>query len=1549
MSSAEKFLNLLAQKDWVPKEVLQRLRRQVASSLKPITEQTLAKQLVQAGHLTSSQAQRLLDQLRAESGPPEEADEGIGQPAAPKAEPPGDAFTAFLEEELGLAPLEEEPRRPIQPPGPAAAGQRKPPAGEKPAQTPLGPPDVGKPGQQPPAKTAQPAGLVSTPAPKESAAKPPVQKEPSATPSGPKEPPAKQPSPKQPPGQLPASKQPSVKPQAKPGDEKPPPSKSSPPKSPPTKSGPEKAIPAKPAAAKAPPAEPGAKKKAAPPPDQQAESPLASLLEEELGALEATPTGPGDLESLLAGSAAETTAPLGPLTPVAARRSFWRRLFGKSVRPGARRRWDSPLILLGSGTLVILVLVGMVLLLVLRRESGDVLLEAAHKDFDDGAYTQAIFKYNQFLDRFGGHPAASLARVRRGIAQLRQVVEEGRDWPKAFQTAQEVLEQIAAEDAFREAHVHLSSLLPKIAQGLATEAEKQSQPALLGQAQQALELLDRYVPRSLHNQVEVDEIQGQLGQLARRFNEQAETEKTVAEIQKAIQADRPAEGYRLARTLLRQYPEADKRPLFRTALAALKDSFQKQVRRSEPNRPAQTEPPASLLQTEIPLAAVSGQPIAGLEQEIVVISFRGCLYGLEAATGNLLWRRWTGPVSDGRTPEPQPLAVSEEPGSDLIVVGAGRKELWRLERATGRLRWQNVLPGPLAAPPVLAGNHLLALSAVDPQQSRLEWIDPQTGAALRALDLPQKIQTAPAVDLRRDRIYLVGEHSYLWVLSLSDGQCQQIIPLDHAPGTIVAPPLVIADWVLVAENHRLDQAMVKLVSVAQTAQSASPVVFQEEIPGHVDTQPVVADRRVVVLSDRGAIRVYEIQTSGGKTPLARVAQRGPEGPANLIRFGLLVGQELWVAGAGLDRFEVHSAQGRLEFRPLEDPETGDIFLQPPLRLEKAVVHVRIRAGWPGVWVAAVDRQTGRRRWQTHLAVPPAGAPIPQPNTAGQPNPPGPWWVIRQSGEIFAVDVDGGKSRLVAHGPPLPFEQPPSEAGAGAGGELGGRVVGFGENGLLFMFALPADRWFLLETKADPAQWKPVVLPAPLAHWPTPFAHGLLVPTQTGRVELRDVRTGQELLAPFQPPLEPGRMPAWGQPVVIPSASPSPALAAEKAETSKIASAPGGENAEAPESRWVRVGEFLVSDGLGRIYRVGVAEKPKPHLKALGWVDLPGRLVSPLAVVGQSAWLVEEPVRAESASGPASEEPRLSKPKAPPNGPSSAPVPGNSEPAKPSGPGQEAAAVSAPAQRPAEKPSGVAGVDRSPASQPSEGKPAGELAEKSSGSAGPVPSPGSQLPESKAGEKLAGAAGRLVRLALPSLQRSEAALLEGRCIWGPWVVGEWMILATDAGQYLLADGEGKVVAQLRSEPDRPVGSPLAWEGGLLLASRTGRLLCLRAEGGVGRIDTLVHINRPLASGPVMTPDCLVLLGHDGTVYTVSRAELVRAKASAPSKPASAEPPPKPPAASESEKPKPQPPETPHPQTRHAQNGNTQNGNPQESVSGQSNSSGQTPVPPKETGR
>jgi hypothetical protein len=139
----------------------------------------------------------------------------------------------------------------------------------------------------------------------------------------------------------------------------------------------------------------------------------------------------------------------------------------------------------------------------LTRGSAAELFAKAEADYQSGSYGSAIKGYETYLKSYPDDPESSLARVRRGMAQLRQVTDGGKDPRRGLQTAKEVLPQIESEEKFTEARIELSSILPDIADGFAVQASEASTTAkkeeLVALAGEAMELVNNpsYIPASL--------------------------------------------------------------------------------------------------------------------------------------------------------------------------------------------------------------------------------------------------------------------------------------------------------------------------------------------------------------------------------------------------------------------------------------------------------------------------------------------------------------------------------------------------------------------------------------------------------------------------------------------------------------------------------------------------------------------------------------------------------------------------------------------------------------------------------------------------------------------------------------------------------------------------------------------------------------------------------------------------------------------------------------------------------------------------------------------
>ncbi|MEA1950998.1 MAG: hypothetical protein U9N87_06405, partial [Planctomycetota bacterium] len=120
MISAEKFIDLLEEKDLLPSEMVAKLRRQVAKSSKTVPATAIAKRLIEKGYLTRPLAKRLLatsDQVSKSKPKPKESlelsddDDTVVEDEDLELEvlDPTEADSAEPEEEDELEPVEAEP------------------------------------------------------------------------------------------------------------------------------------------------------------------------------------------------------------------------------------------------------------------------------------------------------------------------------------------------------------------------------------------------------------------------------------------------------------------------------------------------------------------------------------------------------------------------------------------------------------------------------------------------------------------------------------------------------------------------------------------------------------------------------------------------------------------------------------------------------------------------------------------------------------------------------------------------------------------------------------------------------------------------------------------------------------------------------------------------------------------------------------------------------------------------------------------------------------------------------------------------------------------------------------------------------------------------------------------------------------------------------------------------------------------------------------------------------------------------------------------------
>jgi outer membrane protein assembly factor BamB len=898
------------------------------------------------------------------------------------------------------------------------------------------------------------------------------------------------------------------------------------------------------------------KKKKAPGPEP-AET---SLFDEELGGLEDDSLSAGggldDLldDPLMADDALASSG--SPLMPAKKKGRFGGRA-AKKRKPG-QSQYDTPLMLVGGGALVLLLLVGGVLLFFYTRGGGDQLLQAAEQDYNDGALQQAIHKYNEFLEDHSGHPQASHARVRLWMARLRQSAVGGGDSAQALELAKQALAEIVGEEKFIEARAELGALLPQIAEGLSEQARSAATPdearQLVAQTEEALVLASntKYVPLELRDETRLEKIRGSLALVSRDLGRDADLQAAIAAIDEAIAAGETQAAYDARRNLIKTYPDLEQNAALAAAAAKIAEAERKSIRVVDEPIAAETEPRPSPVVAELALAVRQGgaAEAEGAAREAAFVRVDGAVYGIESASGKLLWRRFTGFDSSAH-----PQSVE----SDALLTGVQHWELQRVAGKTGDLVWRLPIGESFANPLVDGASGWIATRSGDLWQ-----VDLATGASPRRARLPLPAPVSPALDARSQTLYVVGEHSNLYCLASTDLSAKGVFYLGHQTGTVRVPPTVLLKNLIVADNWGATDSTLRVLSLAD---DGTPTAIAQTIrlQGHVVSPPIVFGRRMVVATDRGLVKVFEVTAAEGD-PLVQVAERVATAGEPLVRHLMVENDRLWIADDQLARFAIQSSTGRLVSQPIPNPEKGDVFDAPLVANGGLLIHLRRPASGAGAWVAAVDMSTGERRWQTLLATPPAGPAIVDAERRTIAS-------IASSGAVFQLDAGAIRARVQDQ----PLAAPPDNPQPPLVGQ-----VALGENRFAIAAAPGSQGLYVFDDGAG--ELRKLRLTDPLACSPVAVDGAIVAPARRGQVRLIDPATGKDRAAPFQPRLEPGASVAWT----------SPGVAADGSQ-------------------------LVISDGAYKLYRLGVASEPAPHLAELAASEpLSEVVISPVAVVGETA-------------------------------------------------------------------------------------------------------------------------------------------------------------------------------------------------------------------------------------------------------------------------------------------------------------------------------------------
>jgi outer membrane protein assembly factor BamB len=795
-------------------------------------------------------------------------------------------------------------------------------------------------------------------------------------------------------------------------------------------------------------------------------------------------------------------------------RSGWERfvyLFSaRAYAPGREEVLSSPLVFGLGVTLAVLILVGFALYNIIAQSTATRLYTNGLENLEDGDYRTSIRQLDEFLRANPNDERAPKARVHRAMANVRQYTSAASaSWTLALEAEKEMFDAVGGTDEFRDSSTELEELVIRTGEALADRARLSSDAKALVEADSALVLHKQVVGPAAEALLKKSQLPEKLA-AARAAVKKAQVRKDrLAAMDRALKAGSTAGVYAARDALAAEYPDqAQDREL----LARMNEAnalIRKAVTVDESGRPGETEPhpeplgpPTTLVLRQAP--SIGSNPLETTPAKDGVLVFAlsdGFAFAVDGSTGTPVWQVSVG-LSSPFPPQPIPG------GRSVLAIDARHGELVQLDARTGALNWRQSLGDRVTDPPLVLGNQVIQATT----SGKLLVLDLLSGALRATMNLGMPLARTPVADESGQALYIAAEKDVLFVLTRDPLGCAAVEYLGHPLGSIGAAPARIGRYLILPENHEINESRWRAFVLAEDGLKLTPVQ-QVPVLGWTWSTPASSGSVVWASGDRGGVAAFAVGAYGEPDPFRLIARIPPDEQPSGPAFALARSErELWIGSGRSGRFELDPEGGRVNTSWTlagAGPAAA-----PPQIAGALLILTQQNTGGPGVALWGVEPATGTVRWRTILG-------------AAWPSPPEP---EAKSDRLIALGVDGRPivlthQHLVQGGfvtstlpTPGSFRLP---AGAAA------RVEGDSWTAIF-----PALRLSKILVRSGTGAFQEVSLPAPIGARPLAWGRELLVPGEDGRAYLIDPSSGESRAEPFVPPFDRTRPTRWRSPVAL---------------------------------------------------------------------------------------------------------------------------------------------------------------------------------------------------------------------------------------------------------------------------------------------------------------------------------------------------------------------------------------------------------------------------------
>ncbi len=773
-----------------------------------------------------------------------------------------------------------------------------------------------------------------------------------------------------------------------------------------------------------------------------------------------------------------------------------------------KNQWTSKWPFIGFGVLLLLIMIGSFLAIWLGGVDADKQYAAAINSIDKLTYADAEEKFSNYLKDNPNHKFADDARALRVKAIMRNKFSTKR-WSETIQSGQTLLPELSQQENNKLSKIREDVGL-MLSESLFHETESAVKLETLAEMETSVEKLTKYYKfidnpnylsgtqrKSQRVSTYLAEIENNIQTVNGLINKEKDYATTLVDIKQLGDNRETDKAFETYIRMTREYPDLAARQELRDLMKGISKTEEDLVKPLDQATVTQTSAPASPLSASVVLASTVGEQVNGLRDEVIAALVDGAVYGFDAGTGEVRWRRFVG-LQTAYPPKAFDLDT-------VIVFNLLRNEVMKIQLDDGAVIWRALIDEPFFEPTF---NEQQVL--VTTQSGRLILIDGTSGEMVGGAKIPQAANSGGLIANRAPVLYQPGSYSNLYAISTTDFQCKEVLYLGHYRNSIPVPPVSWSGYIIMVRNGG-DFADLLILKPDETGLNLQVnQIINRVTDSQINTPIAYFGRGLILFGDDGDMRILELNPGNEISPVTVLAkeQYDTQGQRSYIAHK---GSNIWAAGKGLRRYKVQRSLG--QFKNEEVIEPGDVFLGQPTVIDDKIFHVRRRANSNMASASLVDGKSLKPIWRTDFGGPLGGV---TESDAGLT-------AVNNQGDVFDVSTNDIRSGVAKRAiisseviETLKFDQM-MDMGADAfvmANTRGAKQLLFYEKGAnkskLFEMGIEAN---------DQPQQPPIIV-----------GESLVVASQQGLVTKIDPRNGRIIGSPFLPPVTPGMKVPW-QPLV----------------------------------------------------------------------------------------------------------------------------------------------------------------------------------------------------------------------------------------------------------------------------------------------------------------------------------------------------------------------------------------------------------------------------------